>query len=427
MAGHPTSVRSEETGSEPVTADQRLQRYLRRREQALGHGVDARQWLTALFDVGSFVELDLFAGGEGDGAVGGWGTIEGRAVAAYALDPRHSPLGEAAAAKIAKVQELALRNRVPIVGAWEPHAERAQEGVGALAGMVRILAGSARASGVVPRLSVAASGIGPMTALADFVFGTGPSDQEVDFVATDDEECQARLRRLLALLPHRCGERAPRLTSDDPDRALPDLQRLVDGGGYEARHVVARILDSGELVEVGAGRAPSMVTGFGRLDGWTVGVVANQPQSHTGTIDGPAAVKAARFVRFCDAFEIPLITLVNADGVTAGSAELAKLIFAYADATVPKLAVVTGVARGATYWAMSPKQLGGDSNLAWPSAEVAAGEGDAVGDPYPAAERGYVDAVIEPRDTRRELVRALGACLSKRVAPVARKHDTMVF
>ncbi len=423
MGGHPTPVRSE-TGSEPEATDQRLQRYLQRRDQALAHGSDARQWLTALFDVGSFVELDLFAG---DGVVTGWGTVEGRAVAAYALDPRHGSLGEATAAKITKVQELALRNRIPIVGAWEPDAERIQEGVAALAGMTRILAASARASGVIPRLSVAGAGSGPITALADFVFATGAGGEETDFVAAGEDECRTQLRRLLGLLPQRCGERAPRLASDDPDRTLPDLQRLVEGGGYDARQVAARILDGDELVEAGAGRAPSMVVGFGRLDGWTVGVVANQPQGHVGTIDGPAATKAARFVRFCDAFEIPLITLVHAAAAVAAAAELARLVFAYAEATVPKLAVVTGAASGAAYWAMSPKQLGGDCNLAWPSAELPAEDGCAAGDPYPAAERGYVDAVIEPRDTRRELVRALSACLTKEVAPVIRKHDTMVF
>ena len=515
----------------PATAaEQKLNQYRKRRYQVLHQETeaavgrraqgkaDARERVDALLDPGSFVELDMFATARatglgmeekraaGDGVVVGFGTVDGREVAVYSFDPNvlGGSLGEVTAEKIVKVQELALRNRIPIVGINDSGGARIQEGVVALAGYADIFLRNVRSSGVIPQLSVIA---GPCTggaayspALTDFVFTvagsgymfiTGPevvrvtTGEEVTFeqlgggevhntrsgvahfLPEDEAECWKGVRRLLSYLPSSNAEAPPfRLTDDDLERADPELQTLVPDSptqAYDMRDVITRVVDGGEFLEVQAFFAQNIVVGFARLGGYTVGVVANQPKVLAGAIDIKASTKAARFIRFCDAFNIPIVSLVDVPGYLPGTAQEhdgiirhgAKLLYAYAEATVPKLTVITRKDYGGAYCVMSPKQMGSDLNLAWPTAEIAvmgpeaavnviyrrelaaAADPDAerarlvteytarFASPYVAAERGYVDDVIEPRETRRELVRGLRLCLRKRVEKPARKHGNI--
>ena len=515
----------------PPTASEQKLNQLRKRRYDVLHGEteairkrrgrgrpDARQRIDALLDPASFVELDMFATARatglgmeerreaGDGVVVGFGTIEGRDVAVYAFDPTvlGGSLGEVTAEKIVKVQELALRNLIPIIGINDSGGARIHEGVTALAGYADIFFRNVRSSGVIPQLSVIA---GPCTggavyspALTDFIFIvansgymfiTGPevvrvtTGEEVTFdelgggevhntrsgvahfLADDEADCWSRLRRLLSYLPSSNADSPPvRPTADDPERADPELQTLVPDSPnlpYDMREVVARLLDDREFLEVQPFFAQNMLVGFGRLGGRTVGMVANQPKVLAGAIDINASTKAARFIRFCDAFNIPLVSLVDVPGYLPGTAQEhggiikhgAKLLFAYAEATVPKLAVITRKDYGGAYCVMSPKQMGADINLAWPTAEIAvmgpeaavniiyrrelqsaadpaAKRAELVADytarfanPYVAAERGYVDDVIEPRATRRELIRALELCLRKTVERPHRKHGNI--
>ena len=488
-----------------------------RKRRAQGRA-DARDRIDALLDLGSFVELDMFATARatglgrderpapGDGVVVGFGAIDGRDVAVYAFDPTvlGGSLGEVTAEKIVKVQELALRNRIPIIGINDSSGARIHEGVAALAGYADIFYRHVRSSGVVPQLSVIA---GPCTggaayspALTDFIFVvagagrmfiSGPelvratTGEEVGFdelgggevlsarsgvahfLPADEPECWAGVRRLLSHLPSSNAEAPPvRPTGDDPERADPELQTLVPGDPnlpYDMHEVVTRLLDDREFLEVQPFFARNLLAGFGRLDGHTVGVVGNQPRVLAGAIDIDASTKAARFIRFCDAFNVPILSLVDVPGYLPGTAQEhggiirhgAKLLYAYAEATVPKLAVVTRKDYGGAYCVMSPKQMGADLNLAWPSAEIAVmGPEAAVGvlhrrelagasdpaarraelvadytarfaNPYVAAERGYVDDVVEPRQTRRELIRALRLCLRKTVDRPDRKHGNI--
>ena len=481
---------------------------LRRRRAALEGGRrsrpgNARGRLEELLDEGSFVELDEFAAPRaadlgpddldlpGEGAITGFGTVEGRDVAVYATDPAWlaGSLGEATAEKIVKVQELALRNRIPLLGIYESMGARAQEGVAALAGCAALLSRSARAAGVVPQIAVVAGPCAGAAAhaagLADLVFLvsgrgrllSGPSEAAraieaggkgaedgtrsrlVHFVAEDEAACWAKVRNLLSYLPSSAGEPPPfRATGDDPDRTDPALHDLMpDGHDYDVREIVARLLDEGRLLEVQPGFAPNLLTGLGRLGGHVVGVVANQPRVLDGALDGDACAKGAGFVRFCDTFNIPLLTLADTPGYAPGEdpdrmvREAAGLLHAYAVATVPRLTLVTGRLYGESYAAMSPRQMGADLSLAWPSAEIAIRPEEAVeilsrreldsapdpaqrraelaaeyaarfANPDAAAERGYVDVVIEPRETRRELTRALGLCLRRRVGSAARRQ-----
>jgi propionyl-CoA carboxylase beta chain len=353
-----------------------------------------RARIAALVEPGSFFELDR---AESGGAVVGVGTIGGRDVALYAVDV--ASLDEMSAAKVVKVQELALRSRIPLVclhdgGAGPP------EGLAALAGYASVLAGHVRASGVVPQLTVAPApaGLHP-AALTDFV---------VD---------PAEVGPLLSHLPAHSGEPPPVAPADDPPlRGDPELQTMADGP-YDSRELVERLLDGRAFLEVGSGCGAGLLTGLGRLAGNSTGVVA----SRAVAIDGEAAARAARFVRFCDAFDVPLLTVVDSPGLEAAGLDHARLLSAYGAATVPRLAVVVGRANGEAYLLLSPRQLGADLCLAWPTAAVGAG------DPYPAAERGYVDEVIEPRETRRALVRGLELCLRKTAEPPPRKHPSFPF
>jgi propionyl-CoA carboxylase beta chain len=364
-----------------------------------------RERIEALLDAGSFAELDRLDAGPGAGAVVGVGAIDGRDVALYAMDV--AGLTDVAAMKVVKVQELALRSRIPLVGLHERDAGALPGELPALAGLADVLDRHVRASGVIPQVSLVAGrppeGIHP-AALTDFVL---------------DLAGAAGVRALLSYLPAHRGEGPPFVPTSDPaSRSDPEMQAIVAAGKRptDVGEVVARLLDDRRFLEVHAGSGPGLLTGFGRLGGRTVGVVANQPAVGDGAIDGASAARAARFIRFCDAFGVALLTVVDTSGPISPGRDHARLLFAYAEATVPKLAVVVGRAVEGGYLLMAPRQLGTDLSLAWPTAAVG------TGDPYAAAERGYVDDVVEPRDTRRALVRGLELCLRKTVEPPSRQH-----
>jgi len=513
-----------------TVSEQKINQYRKRRYEAL-HAENAaankrrakglataRERVEMLLDEGSFVELDLFAthrthgfGMEdrriaGDGVVAGFGEVDRRPVAVYAYDATvfGGSLGEVTAEKIVKVQELALRNRVPIIGINDSGGARIQEGVVALAGYADIFYRNVRSSGVIPQISVIA---GPCTggavyspAITDFIFIvagqgymfiTGPEVIKVvtgehvnfeelgggdvhnvtsgvaHFLPKTEEACAAGVRRLLTYLPSNNSERPPYLpTTDDPERADRELQTIVPEAPnkpYDMREVLGRVLDDREFFEVQPFFAPNIIVGLGRLGGHVVGLVGNQPKVLAGAIDINASVKAARFIRFCDAFGIPIVSFVDVPGYLPGRDQEhggiirhgAKLLYAYAEATVPKLTVITRKDYGGAYCVMSPKQMGADLNLAWPTAEIAVMGPEAAvniiykrdltsapdpanrrkelvaeytarfANPYVAAERGYIDDVIEPSETRRELIRGLELGLRKTVERPPRKHGNI--
>ena len=507
-----------------TAAEQKINQYRKRRYDAIHAGAQpkgrlgARQRLDLLLDQGSFVELDLWATSRahgfgmeerrapGDAMVAGFGTVEGRPLAVYAYDAgvMGGSLGEVTAEKIVKVQELAYRDRVPVVGISDSGGARIQEGVAALAGYADIFLRNVRASGVIPQISVIA---GPATggavyspAITDFIFMvrgvghmfiTGPEVVRVTtgehvtfddlggaevhaarsgvahFISPSEKQCYTDIRRLLSYLPSSSAEAPPyKPSGDDPERTDSELQTLIPESPnlpYDMRDVILRILDSGEWLEVQEFFAKNIVVGLGRLNGHVVGVVGNQPKVLAGAIDIDASVKAARFIRFCDAFGIPIVSFVDVPGYLPGTAQEhggiirhgAKLLYAYAEATVPKLTVITRKDYGGAYCVMASKQLGADLNLAWPTAEIAVMGPEAAvniiyrrelataanpdkrrkelvadyverfSNPYIAAERGYIDDVIEPQETRRVLIRGLELCLTKRADPPPRKHGNI--
>ncbi len=507
-----------------TVSEQKINQFRKRRYEAIHAGgapkgrLSARARIDLLLDKGSFVELDLYAKSRavgfgmeekrfsGDGLVAGFGTVDDRPVAVYAYDATvlGGSLGEVTAAKIVKVQELSLRDRVPIIGINDSGGARIQEGVAALAGYADIFYRNVRASGVVPQISIIA---GPATggavyspAITDFIFMvrgvghmfiTGPEVVRVTtgehvtfdqlggaevhgtrsgvahFMSPTERDCYRDVRRLLGFLPSHSGERPPhRPSTDDPERADNELQTIIPSSPnlpYDMREVITRVLDNREFLEVQPFFAANIVIGLGRLNGHVVGIVGNQPKVLAGAIDIDASVKSARFIRFCDAFGIPLISFVDVPGYLPGTAQEyggvirhgAKLLYAYAEATVPKLTVITRKDYGGAYCVMSSKQLGADLNLAWPTAEIAVMGPEAAvniiykrelaaaadpdkkrkelvadyverfANPYVAAERGYIDDVCEPRETRRLLVRALELCLNKHVDPPPRKHGNI--
>jgi propionyl-CoA carboxylase beta chain len=508
----------------PTVAETKVNQFRKRRYEAIHAGgepkgrLGARARIDLLLDKGSFQELDLYAKSRavgfgmeerriaGDGVVAGFGLVEGRPIAVFAYDATvlGGSLGEVTAAKIVKVQELAIRDRVPIVGINDSGGARIQEGVAALAGYADIFFRNVRASGVIPQVSVIA---GPATggavyspAITDFIFMvrgvghmfiTGPEVVRVTtgehvtfdqlggaevhgtrsgvahFMSASERDCFRDVRRLLAFLPSNSGEKPPRvLAGDDPERADEELQSIIPASPnlpYDMREVIARVLDNRDFMEVQPFFAANIVVGLGRLNGHVVGVVGNQPKVLAGAIDIDASVKAARFIRFCDAFNIPLISFVDVPGYLPGTAQEyggvirhgAKLLYAYAEATVPKLTVITRKDYGGAYCVMSSRGLGADLNLAWPTAEIAVMGPEAAvniiyrrdladakdpdrrrkelvadyverfANPYVAAERGFIDDVCEPRETRRLLVRALELCLNKRVDAPPRKHGNI--
>ncbi len=479
----------------------------------------ARERIEALLDPGSFVELDALArhrshdfGQEGnrpygDGVVTGWGTIDGREVCIFSQDVTifGGSLGEVYGEKIVKVMDLALKTGRPVVGINEGGGARIQEGVVALGLYAEIFYRNTMASGVVPQISLimgpCAGGHVYSPAITDFtlmvdqtsyMFITGPdviktvTGEDVTFeelggarthneksgvahfMASDEDDCFDLTRALLAYLPSNNMETAPAYEPVDLDTLEPDTDLdtfMPDSANvpYDMHQVIARIVDDGEFLEVHAGFARNMICGFARVDGQSVGVVANQPMHYAGTLDIDASDKAARFVRTCDAFNVPVLTFVDVPGFLPGTEQEyagiirhgAKLIFAYSEATVPKVTVITRKAYGGAYDVMGSKHLRADVNLAWPSAEIAVmgaqgavnilyrrelasaedadalrqqlitEYGDTLLNPYVAAERGYVDAVIPPSETRREIVRALRLLRSKRESLPPKKHGNI--
>ncbi|SDF20595.1 methylmalonyl-CoA decarboxylase subunit alpha [Sporolituus thermophilus] len=470
----------------------------------------ARERIEKLLDPGSFVELDQFVrhrctnfGMEkeeapGEGVVTGYGTIDGRLVYVFAQDFTvvGGSLGEMHAAKIVKVQELAMKMGAPLIGLNDSGGARIQEAVDALSGYGKIFFRNTLASGVIPQISVimgpCAGGAVYSPALTDFIFMvkntsqmfiTGPqviksvTAEEVTaeelggamthnsvsgvahFAAENDEDCLRQIRYLLSFLPSNNLEEPPVVdTGDDPNRMDESLNSLLPDNPnqpYNMKDVISRIVDNGEFYEVHAHYAQNIITCFARFDGQTVGIIANQPSVMAGCLDINASDKAARFIRFCDAFNIPLVNLVDVPGFLPGTGQEyggiirhgAKMLYAYSEATVPKVTVITRKAYGGSYLAMCSQDLGADQVLAWPTAEIAVmgpagaaniifrGDPDAkaktekyveeFATPYKAAERGFVDMVIEPMETRPRIITALNMLATKREARPAKKHGNI--
>ncbi|MBM3217307.1 MAG: acyl-CoA carboxylase subunit beta [Candidatus Rokubacteria bacterium] len=478
----------------------------------------ARERLDLLLDPGTFLELDKFVVHQthdfgmaeqripGDGVVTGGGRIHGRPVFVFAQDFTvfGGSLSEAYARKICKVMDLALKTGAPVIGLNDSGGARIQEGVVSLAGYADIFLRNTLASGVVPQISAVmgpcAGGAVYSPAITDFVlmvkhtsymFVTGPdviravTHEEVSaeqlggaethgstsgvahFAADSEEECLAIIRELVSFLPQNNLEDPPlRPTTDPVDRRDESLQSAVPeqpNRPYDMKTIIETVLDDRYFFEVQAGFAPNIIIGFGRLGGRPVGIVANQPAHLAGCLDINASVKAARFVRFCDCFNVPLVTFVDVPGFLPGTAQElggiikhgAKLLYAFCEATVPKLTVITRKAYGGAYDVMSSKHIRGDVNLAYPTAEIAvmgpegavnilyrremesAGDAAAFRDgkireyrekfanPYIAAERGYIDEVIEPKETRARLCEALAILHTKRDANPPKKHGNM--
>jgi acetyl-CoA carboxylase carboxyltransferase component len=478
----------------------------------------ARERIELLLDKGSFREVDALAvhrthdfGLEkqkfiGDSVLTGWGTIDERLVYVYAQDFTvfGGSLGEVHAEKIIKIMDMAMKNGAPIIGLNDSGGARIQEGVVSLAGYGEIFLRNTLASGVIPQISAimgpCAGGAVYSPALTDFIFMTrntsymfvtGPDvvktvtheavsaedlggasvhaeKSGVCHVAADSEaDTLYLIRKLLGYLPQNNMEDAPYLqTGDDPMRADEALDAIIPdeaGKPYDVKEIIHMIVDNGQFYEIHEGFAANIVVGMARLGGHSVGIVANQPAVLAGVLDIDSSEKAGRFVRFCDSFNIPLITLVDTPGYLPGTNQEhhgvirngAKLLYAYCEATVPKLTVITRKAYGGAYLVMSSKHLRGDLNLAWPTAEIAVmGPDGAVSvvmrremeqaddpvarkaelvaeyrekfaNPYVAAERGYIDDVIEPRETRARLINALEMLQNKRDVNPAKKHGNI--
>ena len=478
----------------------------------------ARERLNLLLDPDSFVELDRFVTHRctdfgladqqypGDGVVTGYGRIDGRPVYVFSQDFTvfGGSLSETHAQKICKVMDLAMRNGAPVIGLNDSGGARIQEGVASLGGYADIFLRNTLASGVVPQISAilgpCAGGAVYSPAITDFVFMvrgvsymfvTGPNvvktvtHEEVSFeqlggadvhgetsgvahaVFGSEPECLAAIRELVGFLPgNNLDEPPPRASGDPDDRREERLLTLIPDAAatpYDMHEVVRAVVDQGRFLEIHAGYAPNIVVGFARLGGRPVGVVANQPAVLAGVLDINGSDKAARFIRFCDAFNLPLVTFVDVPGFLPGVAQEhggiirhgAKLLYAYCEATVPKLTVITRKAYGGAYDVMSSRHIRGDVNLAWPSAEIAvmgprgaveilfkqeigaAGDPDlemqrrideytaTFANPYRAAARGFVDDVIDPRDTRPRLVDAIRLLRTKRDKNPAKKHGNI--
>jgi propionyl-CoA carboxylase beta chain len=469
----------------------------------------ARERLDVLLDPGSFTELDRFVTHRatdfgladqqilGDGVVTGWGRIEGRLVYAFAQDFTvfGGSLSETHAEKICKVMDLAMKNGAPVIGLNDSGGARIQEGVASLGGYADIFLRNTLASGVVPQISAilgpCAGGAVYSPAITDFVcmvrgvsymFVTGPNvvktvtHEEVDFeqlggadvhagtsgvahfIYDSELECLAAIRTLVSFLPSNNLDGPPHRVSADPaDRRDEELLDVVPDNPtkpYDMHEVIRRVVDGGEFLEVHREFGGNLLVGFARLGGRSVGVVANQPAVLAGVLDISASLKGARFIRFCDAFNIPLVTFEDVPGFLPGVAQEhggiikhgAKLLYAYCEATVPKLTVITRKAYGGAYDVMSSKHIRGDYNVAWPSAEIAVmGERGAVeilykddateervaeyrakfAHPYLAAGRGFLDDVIDPRETRPRLIEALTTLVTKRDKNPPKKHGNI--
>jgi acetyl-CoA carboxylase carboxyltransferase component len=478
----------------------------------------AQERIELLLDPGTFVELDRYRvhrsytfGLEenkplGDGVITGYGEVSGRKVCVFSQDFTvfGGSLGEVYAQKICKVMDLALSTGCPIIGINDSGGARIQEGVVSLAGYADIFHRNVLASGVIPQISIVmgpcAGGAVYSPAITDFVFMveetshmfiTGPdviksvTGEEVSFedlggagthntrsgvahfAAPDEESCLSDVRYLLSFLPENNLETAPYYEpSDSADRMEEDLATLIPDlpqRPYDIRRAVELVVDVGEFYEVQEGWAQNLVVGFARLDGHVVGVVGNQPMVLAGTLDIDASVKGARFVRFCDAFNIPLLTFVDVPGFLPGTDQEwggiirhgAKLLYAFSEATVPKMTVITRKAYGGAYDVMCSKHIGADVNVAWPTGEIAvmgapaavniifrrqiaeaedpdakreeliAGYEEQFNNPMVAAEMGYIDDVIDPRETRPYLIKALQMIGTKRPERPPRKHGNI--
>uniref|UniRef100_A0AAU2W2L2 Acyl-CoA carboxylase subunit beta n=1 Tax=Streptomyces sp. NBC_00008 TaxID=2903610 RepID=A0AAU2W2L2_9ACTN len=475
----------------------------------------ARRRIEELLDPGTFTELGLFAEHravgfgmedshpEGDGVITGWGKVDGRTVFVFAHDARvrGGALGATFAAKIHQLLDFADSVGAPVIGLNDGGGARIQEGIDALAGFGKLFARNVRASGVVPQISVVlgscAGGAVYSPALTDFTFMvegmanmfiTGPdvvhavtgekvTQEELggahthstrtgvaNFVTPDEESCFEGVRELLSYLPSNNAETPPySRPQDDPDRRCEDLLRLVpvdDRTPYDIRTVIGHIVDDGDYLEVQAAWAPNIVCALARLDGHTVGIVGNQPAVMAGVLDINSSEKAARFVRTCDAFNIPIVTLVDVPGFMPGTDQEhnaiirrgAKLLYAYCEATVPRVQVILRKAFGGAYIVMDSKSIGSDLSFAWPSNQTAVMGADGAANiifrrrlrdavdpeklreelvaeyteqlmnPFVAAKRGHVDDVIDPADTRRVLIKSLEMLRTKRARQPVRKH-----
>lgn len=480
----------------------------------------ARERLEVFFDSDSFVEIDTFVAHRctnfdmadkkfhGDGVVTGYGTVDGRLVFAFAQDFTviGGSLGEYHAEKIVKVQEMALRMGAPIVGLNDSGGARVEEGVGALSGFAKIFKNNTISSGVVPQISVimgpCAGGAVYSPAITDFIFMvnktsqmfiTGPqviktvTGEEVTaeelggamtnnsksgnahFVGNNDEETLQQVRELLSYFPSNNMETPPEYSStDDPNRTNPEFNEIIPDNpnkAYDMYNIIKGLADNGEILDVATHFAKNMITCFIRMDGKTVGVIANQPKVGAGCLDVDASDKAARFIRRCDAFNIPMLTLEDVPGFLPGTDQEyggiirhgAKMLYAYCEATVPMVTLICRKAYGGAYIGMCNKELGSDMVLAWPTAQIAVmGAGGAVNiissvkeeirnaddpvaktkekieeyetafnNPYRAAELGYVDDVIEPSTSRMRIISALDMLATKRASLPAKKHGNI--
>ena len=438
----------------------------------------------------------------GDGVVTGWGTVNGRTVFVFAKDFTvfGGSLSEAHAQKIIKIQDMALKMRAPIVGLFDAGGARIQEGVAALGGYGEVFKRNVIASGVIPQISVimgpCAGGDVYSPAMTDFIFMvrdrsymfvTGPevvktvtnetvTSEELggakvhttkssvaDGAYDNDVEALLQVRRLIDFLPANNMDGVPEIPSlDDPNRTDDSLDTLIPDNPnkpYDMKELILKVVDEGDFFEIQEAYAKNIITGFGRIEGRTVGFVANQPMVLAGVLDSDASRKAARFVRFCDAFNIPIVTFEDVPGFLPGTAQEygglikhgAKLLFAYSEATVPLVTVITRKAFGGAYDVMASKHIGGDINYAWPTAQIAVmgakgaveiifradiGDAEKIAartkeyedrfmSPFVAAERGYVDEVIMPHSTRRRIARALAMLRHKETERPWKKHDNI--
>jgi len=474
----------------------------------------ARERVSLLLDEDSFEEFDMFVSHRckdfgmqekqfpGDGVVTGWGTINGRKTFVFAQDFTvfGGSLSETNAKKICKVQKMAIKHGAPIIGLNDSGGARIQEGVASLAGYADVFQNNVLASGVIPQISVimgpCAGGAVYSPALTDFIFMvrdtsymfvTGPDvvktvtneivtaeelggakthttkSSVADGAFDNDMEAIAEIRRLFDFLPLNNREKAPvRQVFDTPDRIDNSLDTLVPDNPnlpYDMHELIHKIADEGDFYEIQKDYAKNILCGFIRLEGQTIGVVANQPMVLAGCLDSDSSRKAGRFVRFCDAFSIPILTLVDVPGFLPGTSQEyggiikhgAKLLYAYGEATVPKVTVITRKAYGGAYDVMAPKHLRGDLNYAWPSAQIAVmgakgaveilyrkdlGDADKIAEhtaeyeknfanPFKAAERGYIDEVIMPHGTRKRLCRAFALLKDKDLQNPWKKHGNM--
>ena len=474
----------------------------------------ARERLDVLLDPGSFEEYDMFVTHRatdfgmsetiipGDGVVVGWGTIDGRMVYVFSQDFTvfGGSLSETHAKKICKIMDLAMQNGAPVIGLNDSGGARIQEGVASLGGYADVFLRNVQASGAVPQISVimgpCAGGAVYSPAMTDFIymvkdtsymFVTGPDvvktvtnevvtaeelggagthtkiSSVADAAFDNDIETLLEVRRLFSFLPLAAGQKAPRVASHDVvDRRDDSLDTIIPDSAnkpYDMREVILKIADEGDFLELQKEHAGNILTGFIRLDGESVGVVANQPLVLAGCLDINSAKKAARFIRFCDSFEIPILTLVDVPGFLPGVAQEyggiikhgAKLLFAYAEATVPLVTLITRKAYGGAYDVMASKHIRADVNYAWPSAEIAVmgakgaveilyrselGDKDKIAqrtadyearfaNPFVAAERGFIDDVIMPHGTRRRVIRAFSTLRNKQQSMPKKKHGNI--